>query len=100
METTLDGLKDCFSKRLIEEAYVEQPQGFETHDRKIHVCRLKKALYGWKQAPRMWYGRIDRLLKSLGFTKRKEDSNIYYKVLDEGPMILLLNVDDLFLIGE
>ena len=29
-----------------EEGYVEQPLGFETHDRKIHVCKLNKALYG------------------------------------------------------
>ena len=27
-----------------EEVYVEQPLGFETHDRESHVCRLKKAL--------------------------------------------------------
>ena len=26
-----------------EEVYVEQPLGFETHDRESHVCRLKKA---------------------------------------------------------
>jgi hypothetical protein len=44
-----------------EEVYVEQPQGFETHDRETHVCRLKKSLYGLKQAPRAWYGRIDNL---------------------------------------
>jgi hypothetical protein len=37
---------------------------------------------------------------SLGFTKSKEDSNPYYKVVDGGPMILLLYVDDLFLIGN
>ena len=35
---------------------------------------------------------------SLGFTKSKADSNLYYKVVDGGPMILLLYVDDLFLI--
>eukprot|EP00253_Pinus_taeda_P003226 PITA_03226 len=34
-----------------EEVYVEQPEGFEIHDRESHVCRLKKALYGLKQAP-------------------------------------------------
>jgi hypothetical protein len=28
-----------------EEVYVEQPLGFETHDRETHVCRLKKDLY-------------------------------------------------------
>ena len=27
-----------------EEVYVEQPLGFETHDKESHVCRLKKAL--------------------------------------------------------
>ena len=31
-----------------EEGYVEQPLGFETHDKEYHVCRLKKALYGLK----------------------------------------------------
>jgi hypothetical protein len=51
-----------------EEVYVEQPLGFETHDRETHVCRLKKALYGLKQPPRALYGRIDNFLMSLGFT--------------------------------
>ena len=37
---------------------------------------------------------------SLGFTKSKEDSNLYYKVEDDGIMISLLYVDDLFLTGE
>ena len=31
-----------------DEVYVEQPLGFETHDKEIHVCKLKKALYGLK----------------------------------------------------
>jgi hypothetical protein len=35
---------------------------------------------------------------SLGFTKSKADSNLYYKVVDGGPMILLLHVNDMFLI--
>jgi hypothetical protein len=54
-----------------EEVYIDQPQGFEVEDRKSHVCRLKKALYRLKQAPRAWYGRIDSFLMSLGFTKSK-----------------------------
>ena len=51
-----------------EEVYVEQPLGFETHDRKTHVCKLNKALYGMKQAPRSWYDRMDNFLMSLRFT--------------------------------
>ena len=83
-----------------EEVYVDQPLGFETHDRKTHVCKLKKALYGLKQAPRTWYGKMDSFLMSLGFTKTKADSNLYFKVEDERLVILLLYVDDLFLTGN
>ena len=83
-----------------EEVYIEQPQGFEVEDRKSHVCRLKKALYGLKQAPRAWYVCIDSFLTSLGFTKSKEDYNLYFKVMNDEPVILLLYVDDLFLTGK
>ena len=37
---------------------------------------------------------------SLGFTKSKADSNLYFKVEDGRPVILLLYVNDLFLTGE
>ena len=72
-------VKTAFLNGVVEEeVYVEQPLGFETHDRESHVCRLKKALYGLKQEPRTWYGRIDNFLSSLGFTNSKADSNLYY----------------------
>jgi hypothetical protein len=101
VEATLDGREDSFPKWCHRRGSVyRQPQGFEVEDRKSHVCRLKKALYGLKQAPRAWYGHIDSFLTSLGFTKSKEDSNIYFKIMDNEPVILLLYVDDLFLTGE
>jgi uncharacterized protein (DUF1330 family) len=83
-----------------EEVYIEQPQGFEVHSRDTHVCRLKKALYGLKQAPRAWYARMDNYLTRLGFSKSRADPNLYYKVVDNAPVILLLYVDDLFITSE
>jgi hypothetical protein len=80
--------------------YLEQTQGFEVEDMKNHVYKLKKDLYGLKQAPRSWYGRIDSFLMSLGFTKSKADSNLYFKVMNDKPVIFLLYVDDLFLTRE
>ena len=60
----------------------------------------KKDLYGLKQAPRAWYGTINSLLTNLGFTKSKADPNLYMKIMDDEPIILLLYVDDLFLTGN
>ena len=66
-----------------------------------HICAgWTKYLYSLKQAPRTWYGKIDSFLMSLGFTKSKVDPNLYYKVVDGDQVILLLYMDDLFLIGE
>ena len=92
-------MKTTFLNGVIEEeVYIEQPQGFKAEDRKTHVCRLEKALYRLKQALRAWYGRIDSFLTSLGFTKSKVDSNLYFKVMNDEPIILLLfYVDDVFL---
>ena len=60
---------------------------------------MKKALYGLKQAPRVWYERIDSYLMKLGFTWSESDPNLYLKVEDGKPLILVLYVDDLFLTG-
>ena len=57
-------------------------------------------MYELKQAPRAWYGRIDSFLTSLGFTKSKADPNLYMKIMDDEPIILLLYVDDIFFIGN
>ena len=37
-------------------------------------------------------------MTSLGFTKSKFDPNLYLKVMDDEPVILLMHVDDIFLI--
>lgn len=50
MGDSSDGcVKTTFLNGVIEEeVYTEQLEGFETHEEKSHVCKLKKALYGLK----------------------------------------------------
>jgi hypothetical protein len=93
-------VKTAFLNGIIQgEVYIEKPLGFEVRGRESHVCRLKKALYGMKQAPRAWYFRIDAYLQRLGFEKSEVDPNLYYIMVGEDPLILLLYVDDIFIIG-
>ena len=82
-----------------EEVYVEQPLGFKVQDRDTHVCKLKKALYELKQAPRAWNERIDSYLMKLGFTRSNAYPNLYFKVDREKPLVLVLYLDNLFLTG-
>jgi hypothetical protein len=72
------------------------------HNKASHVCRLRRALYGFKQATRAWYSRIDSYLLGMGFTKieAEADSNVYYILVGGEPLILVLYVDDLFLTGS
>jgi hypothetical protein len=51
------------------------------------------------QAPKAWYGRIDSFMTILGFTKSGADPNLYFKFVDDGLVIPLLYVDDMFLTG-
>jgi hypothetical protein len=82
-----------------EEIYIEKYHGFEVHGRDSHVCRLKKSLYGLKQEPRAWHSRIEGYLQSMGFTKSEGDHKLYFILLGEALIILVLYVDYLFLTG-
>ena len=94
-------VKTTLLNRVIEEEVdIEQPEGFKTHEQKTHVCRLKKALYCIKRAPRAWYGKIDSYLQKMGFVKSDADPNLYYLRVGDEPLILILYVDDLFLTGS
>jgi hypothetical protein len=91
-------VKTAFLNGVIEEeVYIDKPQCFEVHPRETHVCRLKKAVYGLKQSPRAWYTHIDSYLTRLGFSKIHVDPNLYYKAVNNAPMILLLYFYELFL---
>eukprot|EP00253_Pinus_taeda_P004601 PITA_04601 len=80
---------------LEEEVYIEQPDGFILGNDPNLVCRLKKALYGFKQAPRAWYYRLDKYLHQQGFSKGSADSNLYIKVENDKLLILVVYVDDI-----
>ncbi|GJR72327.1 retrotransposon protein, putative, ty1-copia subclass [Tanacetum coccineum] len=53
---------------LSEEVYMEQPKGFVNPKYPNRVCKLKRSIYGLKQALRQWNKRFDDEIKKFGFT--------------------------------
>jgi hypothetical protein len=54
---------------LNEEIYMEQPEGFAKREQENQVCRLKKAIYGLKQASRTWNKKLHITLLEQGFKR-------------------------------
>ena len=78
---------------LDEEIYIEQPEGFIKPGEEHLVGRLRKAVYGLKQAGRVWLVKLDKILRSLGFVPLKSEQCIY--VNKERQLIILVYVDDM-----
>lgn len=89
-------VKTAFLHGIIDQLlYVEVPKGYEDQW-KNQVCLLKRALYGLKQSPRLWYERLaEFLFTKLGLQRIHADHSIF--VTNEGVRgpIITTFVDDL-----
>ncbi|GKA53119.1 retrotransposon protein, putative, ty1-copia subclass [Tanacetum coccineum] len=85
---------------LFEEVYMEQPEGFVNPKYPNHVCKLKRSIYGLKQASRQWNKRFDDEIKKFGFTQNPDEPCVYLKASGSYVAILILYVDDILLMGN
>ncbi|KAL9273438.1 Retrovirus-related Pol polyprotein from transposon RE2-like protein [Drosera capensis] len=79
---------------------MEQPRGFESSDHPTYVCKLKKAIYGLKQASRAWYGKVAQYLIFSVFKVSDADSSLFIKTGLEVHIPVLLYVDDMIITGD
>lgn len=61
------------------------------------VCKLKRSIYGLKQASRQWYLKFHNTITSFGFQENKLDGCVYLKVSGSKFIFLILYVDDILL---
>jgi histone deacetylase 1/2 len=66
----------------------------------MHVCKLQRALYGLKHAPRAWFDRLSDFLISYGFFYSFVDPSLFVFHSAHGILALLLYVDDMLLTGS
>ena len=84
---------------LEEEVYMKMPPGFSTQQ-PGKVCRLRKSLYGLRQAPRCWFSKLTTALKRYGFLQSQSDYSLFTLNRDKIHLSILVYVDDLVLAGN
>ncbi|WVZ81039.1 hypothetical protein U9M48_028466 [Paspalum notatum var. saurae] len=84
---------------LKEEVFVKQPLGFVVAGQEHRVLHLRKALYGLRQAPRMWNVKLDARLTRLGFARCETEHALYTWRPERGQLLVGVYVDDLVVTG-
>lgn len=64
-----------------------------------HVCRLKKSLYGLKQASRQWFAKLTLELIHQGYVQSKNDYSLLIKNTSESFILAVVYVDEIILTG-
>ena len=82
---------------LEEEVYMDQPEGFSIEGKENLACKLKKSIYGLKQASQQWYLKFNNTITSFEFKENTVDRCIYLKVSRSKFIFLILYVDDILL---
>lgn len=61
------------------------------------VLKVKRSLYGLKQAGRQWHKKLDEVMRSLGLKPLESDPCVYTAKSGQDLMIIVVYVDDMFL---
>lgn len=64
---------------LDESIFMRQPDGFIEKGKEHMLCKLKRSIYGLKQASRTWNTYFDNAIKSFGFEQCLDESCVYKK---------------------
>jgi len=83
---------------LEEDIYMECPEGFEGGD-KLKYLKLIKAIYGLVQSGRMFFKKLIRKLKDIGFYQSDADPCLMIWKSDLGIVFVATYVDDCYCIG-
>ena len=81
---------------LAEEVYIRAPAGAPGLANQGRVLRLRRALYGLRQAGRAWNKRLEAELRAKGFTQSTADPSLWILRSESGAVLAMFYVDDGF----
>ena len=87
--------------KIEEEVNLEQPKSFEEFDSNGEklVCKLRKSIYGLKQAAKNWYQKLSTFLMEQGFERSKHHYCLFLKYFEDEKLFVLTWVDDFVIAG-
>jgi Reverse transcriptase (RNA-dependent DNA polymerase) len=71
------------------------PSGHKEKGNANIVCKLNKVIYGLKQSPRAWYGKLSNYLISCDFKVTNADHSLFPKIYKNYTTIILVYLDDI-----
>ena len=83
-----------------ETIYMEQPPHHEVANHSRYVVKLRKSLYGLKQAGRKWYDTLCHSLADIGFQRSMADPAVFYVHVGNDTVMLFIHVDDTTITGS
>ena len=93
----------CNAEIDVKELYINMPDGIDMTDDnpgKDRCLRLNKALYGLRQAPRLWFEMVKKLLvEKGGFTQGKTERTLFIRKVGGTTTRVLVYVDDIIITG-
>lgn len=84
---------------LSEEVYMTPPLGY-TKARHGQVCKLRRSLYGLKQASREWNNELCSTLSSFGLVQSKFNHCLFNMTLGDHFLAMIIYVDDVLITGS
>jgi len=66
----------------------------------ILYCQLLKALYGCVQASKLWYNKLTKFLRSLGYEASPTDPCVMRKIVGDKVYLLVIYVDDILVLAD
>ncbi|KAK0588502.1 hypothetical protein LWI29_001710 [Acer saccharum] len=85
---------------LTDDVFMVQSLDFTHSTKPHHVCKLRKAIYGLRQAPRAWYTELRTFLLATGFINSKCDASLFIWHRFGHTLYLFIYVDDIIITGS
>lgn len=91
-------VETAFLHGKLKEIFMELPEGCKNN--KNQVCKLKKSIYGLKQAGRCWNEYLTETLIKTGLQQSKEDPCLFYVINGNNFLFCGVHVDDMPLVSS